>query len=150
MRFRRILCAVDFSEESVKAFDTAVELARQSGGTLFVLHVTEAQPVVSQWMPVEGLGQVAVSLEAKANQAMDALLASSDLEDLSVTTKVATGRAFVEILEHVKSWEADLVVLGAHGAASLEPIIFGSTAERVLKASPCSVLVVREPRPEQV
>jgi nucleotide-binding universal stress UspA family protein len=76
---------------------------------------------------------------------MEALVASaqSSLEGLSFTTEVTSGRAFVEMVNCARERNADLIVLRATGAASLEKIVVGSTAERVPKEAHCSVLVVR-------
>jgi nucleotide-binding universal stress UspA family protein len=150
MAFKRILCALDFSRESLKAFQVAVEMARLRSGLLHIFHVIEAQPVVSDWLPIDGLGEVVIRIEEKANAAMESLVASeeSSLRGLSFTTEVSTGRAFVEIANRAREWKADLIVLGSKGASSLEKIIVGSTAERVIKAAGCSVLIVRPPHSE--
>jgi nucleotide-binding universal stress UspA family protein len=81
---------------------------------------------------------------------MDSLIASaeSSLSGLSFTSEVTSGRAFVEIVNRAQEWKADLIVLGAKGAASLENIVVGSTAERVMKEASCSVLIARPPQPE--
>ena len=47
MPFKRMLCAVDFSRDSVAAFGVAIEMARLYSGSLHVFHVIEAQPAVS-------------------------------------------------------------------------------------------------------
>lgn len=60
-----------------------------------------------------------------------------------MATIIVNGVPFVEILKQATTWKADLIVLGAIGATSVDEIIFGSTAERVLKGATCSVLVVR-------
>jgi nucleotide-binding universal stress UspA family protein len=145
MAFKRILCAVDFSRESLEAFRVAVETARLYSGSLFIFHVIEAQPVLAEWLPINGMGEVTTQIVEKANAAMDALVASaqSSLDGLSFTTEVTSGRAFVEIVNRAQEWKADLIVLGSQGAASLEKIVMGSTAERVMKGAACSVLVVR-------
>jgi universal stress protein A len=145
MAFRRILCAVDFSQESVRAFHTAAETARQSKGALHLLHVVEAQPVVSELLPVNGLGETMLTLDEKAAAAMQSLVESSarELEGVALTTEIDNGSAFVEIPRKAREWKADLIVLGAKGTASLEKVLVGSTAERVMRDAPCSVLVVR-------
>ncbi len=150
MGFKRVFCPLDFSVESLVAFRTAVEMTRQSGGEIFLFHVIESQPVVSKWFPISGMSEVMVELEEKAQQAMESLLSSSasSLEGISINTDITNGRAFVEILNQAKAWGADLIVIGAKGATSLDQVIFGSTAERVAKGSHCSVLVVREGRSE--
>jgi len=146
MPFKRILCPVDFSNSSIAAFETAIELTRQDRAELFVLHVIEGQPVVSEWFPAESLVQAMVRMDEKAHQALNALLTScsSELTGLAVVTTIVNGVPFVEILKQRATWNADLIVLGARGAASVDQIVFGSTAERVLRGVDCSVLVVRK------
>jgi len=150
MAFKRIFCAVDFSRESLAAFRQAVEMARLGGSRLYVLHVIEAQPFASDLFRIDQMGEIAIELEEKATAALESLVASSAsaLEGVPLTTEVTAGRAFVEVLDHARKWSADLIVLGAKGAASLEQVVVGSTAERVTRAAPCSVLTVRQ-RPAQ-
>jgi nucleotide-binding universal stress UspA family protein len=145
MAFKRVLCAVDFSEASLAAFRKAVEMTRLSGGHLYVLHTIEARPVVSTLPGIDEAGDMAVELEEKATAALESLVASSAyaLKGIQLTTEVTAGRAFVEILNHARDWAADLIVMGATGAAALEQIVIGSTAERVMKTAPCSALIVR-------
>jgi universal stress protein A len=145
MAFKRILCAVDFSPESVRAFHSAAELARQSKGALHVLNIVEAQPVVSEWLPVNGLSEMMLTLEEKAEAAMRKLVESSsqELEGITLTTEINNGRAFVEITNRARDWKADLIAMGAKGAATLEKIVVGSTAEHVVREAVCSVLIVR-------
>jgi len=145
MAFKRILCAVDFSETSLEAFRIAVEIARRFASSLHVLHVIEARPVSSQLIGVDAVGEMAVELEEKATAALESLVASSasDLEGVPLTLQVTAGRAFVEILNCARDWTADLIVLGAKGATAFEQIVIGGTAERVLKDAPCSTLIVR-------
>jgi nucleotide-binding universal stress UspA family protein len=145
MAFKRILCAVDFSETSVEAFKQAVELARLLAGHLYVLHVIEARPVVPGLIGADEVGEMAVELEEKATAALESLVASlaSSLEGVPLALEITAGRAFVEILNHARDWSADLIVLGAKGATGLEQIVIGGATERVMKDAPCSVLIVR-------
>ena len=137
MPFKRILCAVDFSPDSLEAFHVAVETGRLHSGSLHIFHVIEALPAVPP--------QVEIRIVEEANAAMEKLVASagSSLDGLAFTTEVTSGRAFVEIVERAREWRADLIVVGSKGTTSLEEIIIGGTAENVMKEAPCSVLVVR-------
>src|SRR6476620_1702864 len=89
MKLNQILCGVDFSEKSIRAFEAAVELARTFKADLHVIHVIEADPAAPN-----------LSLEAKAISAMDVLVAPAQetLNDIRLTREVTTGRAVVEIL----------------------------------------------------
>src|SRR5262245_43869180 len=145
MAFKRILCAVDFSETSLEAFRRAAEMARRFGSSLYILHVIEARPVAPYLIGGDAVGEMAVELEEKATAAVESLVESlaSGLEGVPLTLEVTAGRAFVEILNQARDWSADLIVLGAKGATALEQIVVGSKAERVMKDAPCSTLIVR-------
>jgi nucleotide-binding universal stress UspA family protein len=135
MKFKRILCGVDFSEASVQAFDTAVELARSFGAELHVVHVVEADPSIPD-----------LSLETKAATAMNTLVsdAAGQDEQLQITSDVTTGTAWSEILDRSRERNVDLIVLGAKGITLLGEGLFGGTAKRIFNDAPCSVLAVRE------
>jgi nucleotide-binding universal stress UspA family protein len=145
MTFNRILCGVDFSETSLEAFRLTAEIARRFASSLYVLHVIEARPVVPSLISDDAVGEMAVALEEKATAALESLVESSasDLESVPLTLEVTAGRAFVEILNRARDWSADLIVLGAKGAAAFEQIVIGGTAEHVMKDAPCSMLIVR-------
>ncbi len=137
MPFKRILTAVDFSPNSLEAFRVAAEMASVHSASVHLLHVIEAWPAVP--------GEAAVEFVQKANTAIEQLVASSQpaLEKVTLTTEVASGRAFDEIVNRARDWRADLIVLGTKGTTSLEQIFLGGTAEHVIKESACSVLIVR-------
>ncbi len=127
------------------AFQRAAEMARRTEAELFLLHAMEARPVISQWYPIEGLGEMSVELQEKAKEAMESLLRSAQesLLGVNVKTAITSGRGFEEILENARVWGADLIILGARGSAGVENILMGSTAQRVVDLSDCSVLVVK-------
>src|SRR5262245_23710658 len=133
MNFKRILCAVDFSPTSVKAFEAAVELARTFKAQLHVLHVVEAEPSVPD-----------LALEEKAIAAMNSLISSVVAADIDLTSEITTGTAFVEILKRANEGKVDLISLGTKGFTLIEERVFGGTANRVFNEAPCSVLAVRD------
>lgn len=146
MGYRRILCAVDFSDHSNEAFLEAVELAEKNSASLFLLHSLEVQPLLTQWLATDGLSDLTIEIERKAQQSMDSLVNSvaSRLGKLKIHTEITSGRAHAEILENASVWQADLIVMGARGAGSLEDAVLGSTVNRVLGDTECSVLVVKK------
>jgi nucleotide-binding universal stress UspA family protein len=137
MKFERILCAVDFSPDSLQAFAVAMEMVRFHQGAVLVFHVIEAQPTVT--------ADALIKINKEANDAMAELIASARraLEGITISSEVTTGRAYDEIANRAREWKAGLVVLGARGVTSLEEVIVGGTAESVVREAPCSVLVAR-------
>ena len=55
------------------------------------------------------------------------------------------GEPFVEIIRRARKDSVDLIVMGTHGRTGLDHVLFGSTAEKVVRKSPCPVLTVRLP-----
>jgi nucleotide-binding universal stress UspA family protein len=137
MPFKRILIALDFSPNSLEAFRVAADMASVHSASLHLLHVIEAWPAAP--------GEAAVEFVQKANAAIEQLVASSQsaLEKVTLTTEIASGRAFDEIVNRARDWRADLIVLGTKGTTSLEQIFLGGTAEHVVKEATCSALIVR-------
>jgi nucleotide-binding universal stress UspA family protein len=58
---------------------------------------------------------------------------------------VKTGKPFIEIIETAAEIDADLIIIATHGHSGMEHILFGSTAEKVVRKAPCPVLTLREP-----
>ncbi len=143
--FRRILCPVDFSETSRRAFEHAVWCARTFGAELTVLHVLELAPLAVAY---EGMPDVDFRGEAEriARQEMEKLLASADVSDVHLASAIVHGATYKAIAEYAVAQPADLIVIGTHGRSGLEYAFFGSTAERVMRSVSCPVLVVPRPR----
>ncbi|MBF0497256.1 MAG: universal stress protein, partial [Deltaproteobacteria bacterium] len=57
---------------------------------------------------------------------------------------ILSGHPATEIINFVKEKDIDVLVMGAHGLTGLAYVFFGSTAEKVVRRAPCSVLVVRK------
>jgi nucleotide-binding universal stress UspA family protein len=140
MTFERILCPVDFSETSVHAIEHAVAIANWSHARLSVLH---AYPPI--FVPVPGLpapasrpgGDELARARERACALARAAGATGDVE-----VRVEVGHPAAAILDSAASLEADLVVIGTHGATGIEHLILGSVAERVLRKASCPVLTV--------
>ena len=136
MKLKRIICGVDFSDHSVKAFQATVELARAMRAEVHLVHVIESVPIVEKDV---------MALEEKARLALEILVRQwgNTLDDGQLITTVTTGRAFDELVHMARKLEADLAVLGPRGIKLLEEPFIGTTTEHVLKKAPCSVLVVK-------
>ncbi len=76
---------------------------------------------------------------------LDALCAEILKELGSCERKMIRGKAHIEIIRYAKDAGIDLIVMASHGLSGLEHVLFGSTAERVLRDSPCNVFIVKRP-----
>ncbi len=138
-QFRRILCPVDFDDNSMRALDTAADLARENNGTVFVLHVVP--------MILEPTGMpVYVDLYKGQEEAARAKLleiAHKRLAGVKYELLLHTGEPAGTILNAEKKTNADVVVMATHGRRGFKRFFLGSIAELVLRESTCPVLTVR-------
>lgn len=144
IQLKRILLATDFSECSDHALNYACEFAEAFTAELHLLTIFEP-PVTAD--PEFGFGQVgAKNVEEGAHSQLLNKLQnhpeSAWRDKLEVTRSVRTGRPFVEIVRYAKEMKIDLIVIGTHGRSALAQMFIGSTAERVVRKSPCPVMAV--------
>jgi len=141
VRIRRILCPVDFSPASNHAVQYAAELARSYDASLKLLHV--ASPIIpaSYEYPIDTTALLQTMQKASERQ-MQRLLAKTERSRVNVDGAVVTGDIIGQIKDEIESTKPDLVVMGAHGKGLLDRIFLGSTAERVVRAALCPVMVI--------
>ncbi len=137
--FQRILCPIDFDESSMRALDMAAAIARQSDGTVFVLHVV---PMI---MPPTGMPvyvDMYTGQEEFARTKLDEI-AHKRLVGIKYELLTRTGEPAGTILIASKNTEADLLVMATHGRRGFSRFFLGSVAEMVLREAVCPVLTVR-------
>lgn len=143
--FAGILLPTDFSECSAAAAGAARLLAERFGGRILVLHVLDeaiaADPMFRGELPLE---TVRIRMETFAHESMDAFLADHFAGFENFDTMFSTGVPYREILRSARETASDLIVIGTHGRTGVEHVLFGSTAEKVVRMAPCPVLTIRQ------
>ena len=144
--FEKILTAIDFSESSDFAFDYALTLARQFQAELTVMHViNEPVDLRGFYVPHISFEQLEKEIEEGAEKMMEKFC-QTKMEDFTrYTTAVVAGIPYEEVLRKAEETGASLIVLGTHGRTGIDHLIFGSTAERVVRSATCPVLTIRMP-----
>ena len=136
--FRKILLPTDFSDCSADAARVARRLAERFEAHLAVLHVLDEpaglDPMFRGDVPVELLK---ARMEQFARESMDAFVAAHLSGLPGFETIIATGIPYREIVRTARDAAADLVVIGTHGRTGMEHVLFGSTAERVVRMAAC-------------
>lgn len=142
-----VLCPIDFSPHSDRALRHAVALAGATGAHLTVLTVND--PVLVAASAAAGHG---ATLRSQVEAALEALLAGlpQHVPPVVPAIDVVTGAAGDEILAAATRAGADLIVMGTRGLGAAERLVFGSTAERVVRSSPVPVLVIPDYSPERM
>lgn len=140
--FRKVLCPIDFSDDSRRALERAAELAAPGGAGITLLHVIEPAITFSN-LPMADNNLQSVDRRATHELARWA----SELESkvsVPVTAEIRIGRPGVQTLGVLDADPTfDLVVMGSHGRTGIRRVLLGSVAEQVLRHAACPVLVVR-------
>lgn len=139
VRPRRMLLATDLSSRSDRAFDRAVHLARDWNAELHLVHAVEAPPpAVPAGVDAQAYLRRYPDQRAAALRGMHALVAHGDVH---ASLHVEDAPAAQAILAVAAREACDLVILGESREQLVGPL--ETTLERVVRASPVSVLAVR-------
>ncbi len=149
--FRRLLCALDFSDSSLSGLELAASLAKESDAALTMLYVAEwpwhePPPPTLEELPPEqatALAEFRRYLEKSATGRLEALMPEVFRGHGRVTPRVAHGKPYAEILRVAAEEEADLIVMGVHGRNPVDVMVFGSTTNQVVRRATCPVLTLR-------
>jgi nucleotide-binding universal stress UspA family protein len=144
VRFRHILCPIDFSAPALQALGFALDLARQVEGTVTLLHaiewLTEDEPPPRTEANISEYRQMMMS---DIRERLRALVPQESPTRSTIREVVVLGRAHREILRVAAETSADLIVMGAQGRGAVGLALFGSATQQVVRAAECPVLTVR-------
>jgi nucleotide-binding universal stress UspA family protein len=142
--FKRVLCAIDFSESSIAALEYAFSLAQEGDADLTLLHVFE-WPTESE-APYTGTFDMARyrrDVEQQATEQLSKLVPDSVRTWCTPHTRFGHGKAYREILSVGAQESADIIVMGVHGRNVIDRMLFGSTTHQVIRHATCPVLTLR-------
>ena len=151
MQIRFILVPTDFSECGNYALSYAASLARTFDASIICVNVIE--PIVptvgysgmTEPMPIADITE---QLEDSAERELPKLAECEECVGVDVEELLVHGEAASEIVRVAKERAVDLIVISSHGRTGLGRILFGSTAEAVVRHASCPVLVVK-PKQEE-
>jgi nucleotide-binding universal stress UspA family protein len=142
-----IVVGVDGSPSSFAALASAADLAEQTGSQLSVVFVHDPGTATAFAAAYDGGAEIYIEqsiaeLEATTRERAFDLLANRPLK---WTFDVVAGEAVHELLDVATKRDAALIVVGGRGHTLIGGIVLGSVAQRLVRSSPTSVLVVRHP-----
>ena len=146
LQIKRILCPVDFSEFSQRAFRTAVNLARHFGSRLLIQHT--AQPGTSLLLKGASPPMTKANIQSQIQRSREEirqLLISTGVDSSEVTILLNEGEVTDRIVETIARERIDLVVMGTHGHKGFTRYAVGSVTEQLIHLAVCPVLVVSRP-----
>jgi nucleotide-binding universal stress UspA family protein len=147
--FKRIVCAVDFSDCSMRALAYALSLAQAADAQLTLMHVIELPPEIPLDLHAtmtggrRSLREYVAIAESDRRERLERAVPDDVRAYCHVDTVLATGKPYREILRVAAERSADLIVLGVHGRGAVDQLFFGSTTEHLVKHASCAVLTLR-------
>jgi len=143
--FRTLLVPHDFSPDSAAALDVAIELAKEFGAAVHLVHAYHAPiEMFSPYgvaLPTSVVPEIRQGAERRLGEELEKVRSAG----LSGEARVREGQPPDAIVEIARSLGADLIVMGTRGRTGLAHALLGSVAERTLRAAPCPVLTVKAP-----
>ncbi len=140
--FKHMLVATDFSDTSGHALQVALDLAKESGADLRVLHTCEIPGSIEPGQTFAGVDLMQPIIEV-AQGKLDAFMRSVRDRYPRAEGVLRVGVAWEQILAAAAEARADLIVIGTHGRRGLAHAVMGSVAEKIVRLSAVPVLTVR-------
>lgn len=138
--YRRILLAVDGSENSVRATEEAIKIASLTPKCkIEVLYVAEFSKSKNEVLHSQGKEELEYSRRQKLSPVVEKIRS----KDIAYELKILHGYPAPTIIEYANNEKVDLVVIGSRGLNSLQEMVLGSVSHKVLKRVDCPVLVVK-------
>ncbi|MCI0451689.1 MAG: universal stress protein [Candidatus Latescibacteria bacterium] len=147
LNFNLIIVTTDLSEYSLRALPYAVGLAERFKAKLKVVCVNEPALQVSD-VAFVGIDPL-ISQREHSAAVRDALakVVASLPKTVDIEGKVLEGVAVDQVVKYASEVNADLIVSCTHGRTGLSHVLMGSTAEALVRRSPCPVLTLKQPMP---
>jgi len=144
---KMILVPTDFSDYSDKAFQKALDIAKESGSEILLFHVIHEDfqtCVVDYCFTSDEIEVIKSRVFTAAKENMKKEIDKFSLsKEVKISTEVRNGVPYEEILKFQEEKGADLIVIASHGRTALKTYFMGSVASRVLKRAKCEVLLVK-------
>ncbi len=139
---RTILVPIDFSRASLQAIEWAKFIAQDGRGSIHLVHAHDLQyPLVLPISPPIILSHA--DIQDRLRRDLISVATKYRIADADAHSHIKTGPAFDQICKLADEIHADLIVTSTHGHTGWKRVFLGSTAERVVRHTPCPVLVAR-------
>lgn len=142
-KIESIMVPIDFSDTLNMLIEYAIMFAKKFDAKLYVVHIVEdfskfssiSVPHISMDNVMEEVYNAAkVELEKLGDEKLEG--------NVKYEFMIDKGVAYKEILEFADEKSADLILIGTHGMSGLDRVLFGSTAERVVRGAKCPVIMI--------
>ncbi|MBT8274041.1 MAG: universal stress protein [Bacteroidia bacterium] len=139
---KKIIVPIDFSEHSEFALEAAAMIAQKHQAEIIALHMLEISDAILTHRNDEQQAKAFFLLQL-AEKRFKEFLDKEYLKDLKVTPVVKHFKVFSEVNDVAKEQNADMIVMGSHGASGVKEFLVGSNTEKVVRHSDIPVLVIK-------
>ncbi len=145
---KKILAPIDFSTHSMEAMRGAMELAKDTGAEVHLMHVIAPHlhfiplPLATSAEQSRELVREAAMIE-QAEEELARIKKDDFGDSKNVFTFAVVGNPVQKLVDYAKEQAIDLIVMSTHGRSGAEHILIGSVTEKLVRNAPCSVLVFR-------
>ena len=147
LKLERILCPIDFSEFSARAYRYALSVAEHYGAKVVALHVVELWRYPSAGFAASAAlyDEFCQAVCESAKEQLRKFVKNNTRDGIQPELVVHEGMAADSILAFAQAQNADGIVMGTHGQRGFDRLMLGSVTDRVMRRASCPVLVVRNP-----
>jgi len=147
LEIKLILCPIDFSEFSIRAYHYALSLAEHYRAKLVAQHIVELwrYPYADYAASVGDYEEFCRALREGGKQQLQEFVNNRTHDEIQLELVVHQGSAPDCILSFAKAQKTDLIVMGTHGRRGFDRLVLGSVTDRVMRKAPCPVLAVCKP-----
>ena len=138
----KILVPVDGSDNSLRALDYAIFLAKSTSAGVTAMHVIESPPTIyieSQKL----LDDIMSKYRTESGKILDKCKQNAEKSGVKIETVIAEGDAASNITGYAQKEGFDLIVIGSRGLGKFKEMVLGSVSNKVLHHSKASVLIVK-------
>jgi nucleotide-binding universal stress UspA family protein len=138
----KILVPVDGSEDSLRALDHAIYLAKKTDASITAMHVIENPPTVyveSQKI----LNDLLAKFRTESANILDKCKQIAAKSDVEIETVIGEGDAASNIVGYAQNEGFDTIIIGRRGLGRFKEIVLGSISNKVLHHAKCSVMIVK-------
>ncbi len=144
LEIKLILCPIDFSEFSVRAYQHALSLAEHYRAKLVAQHVVELwrYPYADYAASLGDYERFSQALREGGKQQLEEFVKNHTHDEIQPELVVHQGIAPDSILSFAQAEKTDVIVMGTHGRRGFDRLMLGSVTDRVMRRAPCPVLTV--------
>jgi len=150
LEIKLILCPIDFSEFSIRAYRHALSLAQHYQAKLVAQHIVELwrYPYADYAACAGDYQEFCRALREGGKEQLQEFVKNHTHDEIQPELVVHQGTAPDCILSFAQVQKTDLIVMGTHGQRGFDRLVLGSVTNRVMRRAPCPVLAVCKPSHE--